>query len=428
MKAGFAEIVITPPDGKCFIAGYSRGVQSTGVHDDLYATAVCLEDGDRRAMLVSYDLIGYDAHPYRKLKGSIGRATGIADDHIFLTCTHTHEGPNTRKFLRDEPNPDYSEGYVDFLAERSAEVAKLAAAQATEFNLGVNRSYVDENMNRRLFLNEEYRYPSRHVDLQPIAHIYGHADKELGMLYFYPKEGEFTLFPIVGKGDWHPFGVIANYTMHPITAGRVSNLISADMPGVVRELVRESLGCPCCYITGAAGDNHPKSPNTGFEEARRVGRVLGSEVIQRCSDAFMVPEPIEFKCGSYSVTLNYITPEEYEAIPDVRIAKPSDRRTKFYRPGEPVEVEYTLLAIGPVLFIGVPGELVSELGSVLKWFSPFKRTYIMYNATPNFGYISHPNAYKWGGYEPSGTRLSPKSVRPLISHIVDSMEKLYALA
>jgi len=156
---------------------------------------------------------------------------------------------------------------------------KLAASRPREFNLGLNRSYVDENMNRRLFLNEEYRYPSRHPDLLPLTYTYGHADKELGMLYFFPKEGDFTLFPIVGKGDWHPFGVIANYTMHPLTAGRVSNLISADVPGIVRKLVGESLQCPLCYITGAAGDNHPKSPNTGFEEMRRVGSVLASEII-----------------------------------------------------------------------------------------------------------------------------------------------------
>jgi len=419
MKAGFAEIVITPPDGKCFIAGYGPGVESTGVHDDLYASAVYFEDGDRRAVLVSYDIIGYDAHPYRKLKDSIAKAAGIAEDCVFLTCTHTHEGPDNRKFVRGEPNPGYSEEYTDFLADRSAEVVKLAVSQPREFNLGVNRSYVDENMNRRLFLNEEYRYPSRSVDLLPIAHIYAHADKELGMLYFFPTEGEYTF--LWGKGDWHPFGAIANYSMHPLTAGRVSRLISADVPGVLRKLVRESLECPLCYITGAAGDNHPKSPNTGFEETRRVGGILGSEIIQRCSDAFMVPEPLGLKCGSYSVTLNYVTPEEYEAIP---VTESSRERKEFHRPGEPVEVEYTLLAIGPVLFIGVPGELVSELGSVLKWFSPFKRTYIMYNATPNFGYISHPNAYEWGGYEPSSTRLSPKSVRPLINHILDSMENL----
>jgi len=77
----------------------------------------------------------------------------------------------------------------------------------------------------------------------------------------------------------------------------------------------------------------------------------------------MVTEPVKLKCGSYTVTLNYITPEEYEAIPVTESLPP---KGGLYRPGEPVEVEYALLAIGPVLLIGVPGELVSELGSMLK--------------------------------------------------------------
>jgi neutral ceramidase len=424
LKAGFAERKITPPDNKCFITGYSSGVAATGVHDDLYTVAICFEDGERRAALVSLDLIGYRQHVYSRLKSEISKVAEIDYEAIFLTCTHTHAGPNTRKFLKDKENPEYSEAYTDFLVSQVAEAVKEAASSMREFNLGINRAYVDENMNRRLFLNDEYRYPSRYVDLAPIAHAYGQADKELGLVYFYPKEGEYDLFPIVGKGDWHPFGVISNYTMHPIVAGRVSNLISADVPGVVRNLVRESLGCPLCYITGAAGDNHPRRPNTGFEEMRRVGAVLASAAIQRCSDALMIEEPIKMKHATHSLVLNYISVEEYCSIP--ANMKPTSMQNHLFEPGGPVSVEYTLLSIGPVLFVGVPGELVSELGSVLKWFSPYQRTYIMYNATPNLGYISHPNAYKLGGYEPLKTELSPGSVKRLIQHMLSSMEDMYA--
>jgi len=31
-------------------------------------------------------------------------------------------------------------------------------------------------------------------------------------------------------GGPRPFGLIANYTMHPLTAGNTSTLISADVP------------------------------------------------------------------------------------------------------------------------------------------------------------------------------------------------------
>jgi len=90
------------------------------------------------------------------------------------------------------------------------------------------------------------------------------------------------------------------------------------------------------------------------------------------------------------------------------------------------DVEYALLAVGPVLFIGVPGELVAELGSVLKWFSPFKRTYILYQSTDSLDYIAHPNAYRWGGFEAMVGQLSPGAARPLVNAILDAAEELAA--
>ncbi len=51
--------------------------------------------------------------------------------------------------------------------------------------------------------------------------------------------------------------------------------------------------------------------------------------------------------------------------------------------------------------------MLAELGSVLKWFSPFKRTYIMYQATESLDYIAHPNAFLWGGFEIVCAQLSP---------------------
>ena len=95
MKAGFAETVITPPDGRCVLAGYF-GRWSTGVHDDLYASAVSFQDGDTKAVLIGFDLIGMHADLISKLKESIQEAVSVDRNRILFTCTHTHEGPQVR--------------------------------------------------------------------------------------------------------------------------------------------------------------------------------------------------------------------------------------------------------------------------------------------------------------------------------------------
>ena len=417
MKAGFAEIVITPPDGKCLLAGYNLR-PSTGVHDDLYASAVYFEDGATKALLISFDLLAMERDLIERLKNSIQRALTIPLDHIFFTCTHTHEGPEVReRKSRDrwygEDRPAYLDPYQAFLGERVAAVACEAAANAQDFQLTVNRAYVDENMNRRFFLsNEQYLGVPGNKHLVPVTQE--HADKELGIIGFCPVD------------DAHPFGLIVNYTMHPLTAGYTSSLISADVPGVVRDLIRESMQCHTCYMTGAAGDNHPKAPEAGFAETRRVGQVLATAAITRSYDAFRVPEPVHLKCLTRTVPIRQRTYEEFTQIPlngdSEQVLK--DNFVRVETPGAMLDVEFSLLAIGPVLFIGVPGELVAELGSVLKWFSPFKRCYIMYQATESLDYIAHPNAYLWGGFETMCGQLTPAAARPLINAILDAAEEL----
>jgi neutral ceramidase len=283
MLTGFAEVVITPPDNRCLIAGYSLR-PATGVHDHLYASAVYFDDGMTQAVLVSYDVLAMEKELIAVLKNALQSQLGLARENIFFSCTHTHEGPEVReRKFRDrwygEERPDYLDGYIEFLSERTVEAVAAAKANAQPVDLLVNRAYVDENMNRRFFLsNEQYLGVPGHKHLVPVTHE--HTDKELGILAFCP------------QGTRLACGMIVNYAVHPLTAGAVAPLLSADIPGVVRDLIAESLQCVTCYTTGAAGDNHPKGPEAGFAETRRVGQVLASEAVKRAYDAHKVPGPL----------------------------------------------------------------------------------------------------------------------------------------
>lgn len=419
MQCGFAEVIITPPNHDCFLAGYAL-VPATGVHDELVASAVYFDDGTTQAALVSYDLLAMEKELIARLEQAIHAQTGLPPDRIVFSCTHTHEGPEVReRKFRDnwvgQARPAYLDPYIDFLAARSAEAVQAAKDAAQPVDLAVNRAYVDENMNRRFFLsNEQYLAVPGNKHLTPITTE--HADKELGILAFCAQDTR------------RPIGLILNYTVHPLTAGHTAPLISADIPGVVRDLVRESLQCPTCYITGAAGDNHPKAPEAGYAETRRVGQVLATEAIKRAYDAHRVPGPLHVRALTRTVPLRLRTLEEFQQIPLNGASEQTihDNLIRVEQPGAEVDVEFSLLAIGPVLLISVPGELVAELGSVLKWFSPFKRTYILYQGTDSLDYIAHPNAYLWGGFETFCGQLSPKAARPLINAIIDAAEDLAA--
>ena len=55
MKTGYSKICITPPLNTV-ICGYYEKRKSKGVLDDLYATAVAFDDGERRALILAVDV------------------------------------------------------------------------------------------------------------------------------------------------------------------------------------------------------------------------------------------------------------------------------------------------------------------------------------------------------------------------------------
>ena len=82
------------------------------------------------------------------------------------------------------------------------------------------------------------------------------------------------------------------------------------------------------------------------------------------------------------------------------------------------------MAIGDICFVGVPGELVSELGLEIKWNSPFARTYIAYVATGYRGYIVPPNLRAAGGYEAQSQRFICRDTLTLVKTASDAMFEL----
>ncbi len=60
LTAGAAETVITPPVGTPMEGYGARADVSQGVHDDLHARAVVIDDGDSAVAIVACDLVGVE--------------------------------------------------------------------------------------------------------------------------------------------------------------------------------------------------------------------------------------------------------------------------------------------------------------------------------------------------------------------------------
>ncbi|MGE0786225.1 MAG: neutral/alkaline non-lysosomal ceramidase N-terminal domain-containing protein [Sandaracinaceae bacterium] len=75
-----------------WMAGFGNARPATGVHDELYASAVVLENGDTTIAFVSLDVIGWFKPDMDDIRE---RVADLGIDHIAIGATHTHQGRDT---------------------------------------------------------------------------------------------------------------------------------------------------------------------------------------------------------------------------------------------------------------------------------------------------------------------------------------------
>ena len=405
MKIAYAEKVISPEIG-IKLAGYDLNDVSVEKLDELYLSALALDDGTKKVVIISYDLLGIDEEWIKKIRAETAQVFGGAESDCILSCTHTHTGPNTRS-LAVMPEILETE-YLQKLKKWTVEtVREIFSGPFTDTTVYFYSGQCDENRNRR-FIGPENRcsfLPHRR-DMERIAD--GVCDKEIGGLCF------------MNKQTGLPEYVIGNYAAHPL-AGHSPGLgglrISADFPGAFRKYIKAETGASCMFLSGAAGDMVPHGDETGSEAIRKVGVRLASDAIAgmivatRNSSSFRLENETLQSC---------IETREYA----VRATK-VDKMPPAYKGKKTVQLDIQLLSIGDICLIGVPGELLTELGLEMKWHSPFRKTFILYCSTAYFCYLCHGNALVSGGYEGGAQWLDSHGGLKLVNTAVEGAYKLY---
>ena len=93
LKAGMAITDISPEKGE-ELGGYPHYPRhNTGVHDPLQAAAMYLNNGTEEIALVTLDLLFYSKKHVKEVRERVRQACGIPENHVMISCSHTHSGP-----------------------------------------------------------------------------------------------------------------------------------------------------------------------------------------------------------------------------------------------------------------------------------------------------------------------------------------------
>lgn len=393
LRAGIAQVDITP-DKPVKMSGYgSRKELSTGIHDRLYARVVAFESAGSRLVLVSTDLIGFYG-TYEPIRDAICDQLDLKPCEIFLSSTHTHAAPTPTLSANGHPN---NVEYTGMLRAKLLEATREAIENVKPIRMGVGRGYSPVGSNRR----EKQDDGSVRLGRNP----YGPTDKEV-------------LVMKLATPDGTPLGALFDYATHGTSLGPRNLQISSDVLGIAAQFVEKILGpgVTAPVFAGASGDIDPwyrvlpsfETEKGWIPEPELLGIMLGEEVVHVFRGIKTAPVKAEIRT----------------AFATLELPAKKSRNRQGDEPSATKPLNVTVARIDDVGFVGLGCELLTEIGMAIKAGSPFEQTFVITHCNGSAGYLPPKHVYKDGGYEVSSTGFAPEAADILVERVHQMLDDL----
>lgn len=432
MQSGSAEAKIQPGLGTLLQGHLARSEPADSELDPLHVRACVIEAQGQAVVFISADVLEFSHRWAEAVSHNLSVLSGIPEDNIYLTATHTHTAPATIPLGSRSENPEFLE-----LLEKAMSEAVLSALARIKPVVGWAGSILTDGFG----INRRFRDPvSGAVSMRP--NPAGDLDPEIG-----------CLFLIDGHGQ--PASIMLNLAVHPTTLGVGIHAISADYPGRVVAALKRRYGNNTIVlpIQGACGDIRPvllDSSGEAFAEGdaadiERMGQSAADAIIRgahasRASNPFSWLDGVSLRSVSRIVQLPYaevLTKEKIIRFRDqLAVAREGDQKqigftgthdnpslgtdallawadtmleTSFNAEGhysgplsEPARFSFCELgsSLGPsIQFFSLPGEAFSRIGVGLKASAQPSRLFVCGYCGGSVGYIPTKAAFSQGGYE-----------------------------
>jgi hypothetical protein len=420
------------------MAGYYATRLATGTHDDLHAKAIVIESGGQKAALVACDLVSIPPAVVVEARRLAKLRTSIPEGNIMISATHSHTGPllnagGTREKAFGA-ELDVAKQYMRDLPQKVAESIISANATLEPAKISFGRGKEESiSFNRRFFMKDG-TVAWNAGKLNPnIVKPAGPIDPEVGVIYFESTSGK-------------PLATYVNFALHLDTTGGME--FSADYPLALSRVLGKvkSEDMLTLFTIGAAGNiNHinvkDKAPQKGFQEAERIGTVLAGEVIKTytrlqpvdggkliANSQFLKLQPASIDQAdterAEAFKRRFDSGEKMKFLDTVYTFKVLDTAARQNKPFD-AEVQVIVLG-GKIAWVGLPGEVFTELGSAIKQASPFPMTIVAELAHGPVTYYPNEVAFDQGNYEVVTARTEKGSGEKFVEAAKQLLNQIYS--
>jgi hypothetical protein len=418
LKAGFGRVNVNPMLG-IDIAGYFVERKADGILDDLEINALALECGGKKTVFLCIDNCGIPRAVADKFRKHISERTGVAFDAIYMAETHTHTAPT----IDGSVNGELEKEYLRFAIRRAADAVQFALDDLSDAKMGYGIGNAPGvAFVRRYLMKDGSIKTNPGVDNPDIVEPIGEVDERVNVLRF-DREGKETL-------------VLVNFGNHPDVVGGCK--ISADWPGFLRRNVEKAIdNTKCIFFNGAQGDInhvnvHPRGGDLngmfmdfddvsrGYPHSEHIGRVVTAGVLQVYAKVKYVDvDSIEYLQRDIKVASNMPRPEDmpeahrindlhnagrdaelpYKGMMLTTVVAEAERMVRLEHGPDAFEMPLSAVRVGPVGFVGIPGEPFNGIGRALKETEGFELILPTCCTNGYEGYFPMQDSYDEGGYE-----------------------------
>lgn len=357
-------------DGKlqaAWMAGFGNGrpaidvrgadVGLVGEGDGLWARAIVLRQGNTTVAIVAMDLVGVFNGDVQAVRQQLAEQ-GLEVDHLIVHSTHTHEGPDSMGMWGADT---FTSGYdpkfrvqvrstiVDAVEAAFKDIRPVAGFKVGEVDIS---TYHDNGVANVI---SDHRDPWVVEEFISAAHL---TDSE-----------------------GQTIATLINFSCHPETLGDDNLLMTSDFVHALRRTVEQGstwktapgtpgLGGPAIYINGAVGGmmttlgvnvTNPDGDSfqsASWEKADSIGQLLGEMALDAVANGDDVADPSlrviqkVFRAPVENILFKFLFSQgivEREVFEDPRTMDME------------IQTEMSLVELGPIQLLSVPGELLPEL-------------------------------------------------------------------
>ncbi len=327
ISAAYSENIITPVlDKPVYLAGFDQNRLAQSIHDDLWARALALRNGDTCVVLIALDLIGLGREHCQAVEASVREAYG-ADVDVLVSSSHTHFGPDTIGFWG--PSPEESGVDPDYMAWLKLTIARtaLTALQAESTSVQVRTA-------SRLATGVAKNARDPEI-----------LDEEVTCVQFVDEHGTTDATLVI-------------YPCHPEVLEPTDTVISSDYVHALRETIEEATGAPALFMPGALGGMMtPAMPDRTHDSARSMGVHIARTALDALSKAPAGPDPMTYQRQTFAIPME--NPLFLAALAAGLLSNQAIENGV-------IMTEAGLLRIGGAWLAAVPGELLPKLGLSIK--------------------------------------------------------------